>query len=113
MTTTLFIIVADATAASPDLGAQVARRFSKDPDCQAMPNVWAIRTGSSPDDVLAFIQQQRLVDPAAPVIVVPVEERWAAINAKRVPDCWKDSGGWRVISVSGAEGALPEPYEVS
>jgi hypothetical protein len=108
----IFIIVADSETAHAELGRRVARRFSRDPDCQTMPNMWAIRTAASPDDVLAYIRQENLVPQSGGVVVATVVGSWAAANAKREPDCWKGSGGLRLSSASGSAVAMPEPYEV-
>jgi hypothetical protein len=109
---TLFVIVADPTAARTDLGREVARRYSQDPDCQTMANVWAIRTSAPPADVLAFIRGSGLVEEGAPVVVAAIATTWAAANAKREPDCWKGQGGWRLSNASGSTAAQPE-YERS
>jgi hypothetical protein len=105
--------VADVKTAHAELGRLVAKRFSQDPDCQTMPNVWAIRTSASPDDVLAYIRNEDLVASSAEVLVASVDGPWAAANAKHEPDCWKGKGGLRLRSSSGSAAAAPERYEVS
>jgi hypothetical protein len=110
---TLFVILADPQDADAQLGPKLAAQFSKEPDCRTMPTVWAIRTESSPGDVLAFIRENTLVESTAAIVVASVTGEWATANAKREPDCWKGGGGIRLNKVSGNDVAEPSPYQVS